>query len=167
MKKLLVVLLGRARKKLPVSFKCDCGWRHRYGLFEHLRWNEIHTIACYDCGDIYRVFQNTIVRIIPNPPHRCLISSKATGGIDSDHPYARWVTLPFPLVPAPIRGLGPDAQVPAGIGPAVLDDSLVVDVLPRDSLPDALPTMQSERPEPTAAAPPSTRIEFDKDGWRH
>ena len=71
-----------------MTFKCDCGWRFRHGRFEHERWNEIHT--CHECGDIYRVFQNTIVRIIPNPLHRCLRGSESTGGVDLGHPYARY-----------------------------------------------------------------------------
>jgi hypothetical protein len=99
--KLLVVLWGRARGRLPMTFKCDCGWRFRYGRFEHERWNEIHTITCHECGDIYRVFQNTIVRIIPNPLHRCLRGSESTGGVDPAHPYARYAFV-APAPPSPL-----------------------------------------------------------------
>jgi hypothetical protein len=50
----------RARGKLPKDFACDCGWRHQHGRFEYEHWNDIQTITCHDCGDIYRTFQNTM-----------------------------------------------------------------------------------------------------------
>jgi hypothetical protein len=78
----------RLRKKLPMHFRCDCGWRYKNTRFDHEHWNQILTITCYECGDIYRTFQNTIVSITPNPFSRCLISDRARGGIDDRHPFA-------------------------------------------------------------------------------
>jgi hypothetical protein len=78
----------RFRKKLPRHFRCDCGWRHTWGLFEHQHWDKIQTITCHDCGDIYLTLQNTIVRIIPNPLHRSLISDRDRNGISDGHPFS-------------------------------------------------------------------------------
>jgi RNase P subunit RPR2 len=78
----------RFRKKLPMHFTCDCGWKHKWG---HEQWDQIQTVICHDCGDFYRVYQNTIVQVIPNPLHRCLISDRDRGGISPSHPYnAAW-----------------------------------------------------------------------------
>jgi hypothetical protein len=82
------IFLQRYRKKLPRHFRCDCGWRHKWGLFEHQHWSEIQSITCHECGDIYLTLQNTIVRIIPNPFNRCLISDRDRDGISDGHPFS-------------------------------------------------------------------------------
>jgi hypothetical protein len=78
----------RFRKKLPRHFRCDCGRRRPWELWEHQHWDQIQTVTCNDCGDIYRTLQNTIVRIIPNPLHRCLISDRDRHGISDGHPFS-------------------------------------------------------------------------------
>jgi hypothetical protein len=75
----------RLRKKLPRHFRCDCGARYVWSLHEHQHWDQIQTITCYECGDIYLTLQNTIVRIIPNPLHRSMISDR---GIADGHPFS-------------------------------------------------------------------------------
>lgn len=78
----------RLRKNLPRHFRCDCGWRYKNTRFDHEHWNQVLTITCHECGDIYRTFQNTIVSIAPNPLNRCLIGDRPRGGIDDRHPFA-------------------------------------------------------------------------------
>jgi glycosyltransferase involved in cell wall biosynthesis len=78
----------RSRTKLPRHFRCDCGARHTWNLSEHQHWDKIQTVTCHDCGDIYRTLQNTVVRIIPNPLHRCLISDRDRNGIADGHPFS-------------------------------------------------------------------------------
>jgi hypothetical protein len=78
----------RSRKKLPRHFRCDCGWRHIWSLFEHQHWDKIQSVTCCECGDIYLTLQNTIVRIIPNPLNRCLISDRDRNGISDGHPFS-------------------------------------------------------------------------------
>jgi hypothetical protein len=75
----------RLRKKLPRHFRCDCGARYVWSLHEHQHWDQIQTINCHECGDIYLTLQNTIVRIIPNPLHRSMISDR---GIADGHPFS-------------------------------------------------------------------------------
>jgi hypothetical protein len=78
----------RSRTKLPRHFRCDCGARHTWNLSEHQHLDKIQTVTCHDCGDIYRTLQNTVVRIIPNPLHRCLISDRDRNGIADGHPFS-------------------------------------------------------------------------------
>jgi hypothetical protein len=86
------IYLRRLRKKLPRDFACDCGWRHVWGRFEHEHWDQIQTVVCYECGDIYRTLHNTIVTIVPNPLNRGLVTDRDRGGVHPDHPYADIVT---------------------------------------------------------------------------
>jgi hypothetical protein len=81
----LSVYWRRFRKKLPRHFRCDCGARYVWSLHEHQHWDQIQTITCHECGDIYLTLQNTIVRIIPNPLHRSMISDR---GIADGHPFS-------------------------------------------------------------------------------
>ena len=66
----LSILIKRRNRKRPVftkDFACDCGWRHKWTMHEHLHWTEIHTLICTDCGDEHRVLGGGLVGTTKNP----------------------------------------------------------------------------------------------------
>lgn len=79
------------RKKLPRTFKCDCGWRHKWGWFELERWDAIHEITCHDCGSVYRTQQGSIVRVTPNPLGR-FIASSPSPDLGRERGPASWIS---------------------------------------------------------------------------
>jgi hypothetical protein len=74
----LDVYRPRRRPKYTRTFKCDCGWRYNWSVSELIDQHKQHqTIACLDCGDVYRTLGGAITAIIPNPLSRSLLSEKS------------------------------------------------------------------------------------------
>lgn len=71
------VLRPRRRLKYTPTFRCDCGRLHRRPVLEQADLTTIQTIVCEECGDVYRLLGGAVIRIVPNPLHRCLISDRA------------------------------------------------------------------------------------------
>jgi hypothetical protein len=72
------VLRPRRRLKYTPTFRCDCGWRTRRSVLEQADLTHVQTVVCNECGDAYRLLGGAVIRVIPNPLHRCLISDRAS-----------------------------------------------------------------------------------------
>jgi len=70
------VLRPRRRLKYTPTFRCDCGWLYRRPVLEQADLTNVQTIVCEACGDVYRLLGGSVIGVIPNPLHRCLISDR-------------------------------------------------------------------------------------------
>lgn len=72
----------RFRKKLPRTYACDCGWRHRWTCWEQApaHWKEMQRLICYDCGSVNTTYGGTRAHIVHNPLGHATYPSASEGG---------------------------------------------------------------------------------------